>query len=341
MPSIDRMFGNVSASAARLRRISVAVISTAVLLGAGVLLPFHAAAAQTPAPVQGVVTQAGFEGLHIMRGTPEYVTTPFGRLHVWSLGTGPAVILLHQGPLFSVEFARIQPLLAAQGFRAIAVDIPGFGFSERPDHALTGDEYADGLKAMLDHFGIKQAAVAGTHTGATVALAFAAHHPERTSCLVLQSVPVYSPEEFEERVNAPAPDTRIYGDGRQITAWWQRTVGKYDHLQGSPETMQWLMIGTLLSGDFNWYGETTGRTFISRAYDSVQGIKRVKARTLLMSVGGDHLEDSVRRARQLRPDFERIDIPEQAGLLTFDHPQLWADTVGGFIRRACPRGPTG
>ncbi len=287
-------------------------------------------------PGPAVMSKAGFEGLHVMKGTPAYADTPLGRLHYWSLGSGPAIILLHQGPLFSVEFARIQPLLADLGYRALAVDIPGFGFSQRPDHPATGDEYADSLVAMLDALGIEQAIIAGTHTGATLALAFAARHPQRTACLVLQSVPIYSPEELEERVGAPPPSTEIFGDGRQISRWWSRLSQKYPGLLESPETMQWLLIGTLLSGDFNWYGEDTGRTFVTRAFDSARAILKVRSPTLILGVTGDGLEASVQRALQARPDFTHVEAPGGPGLLTLDSPERWVAAVRDFIGQHRP-----
>ncbi len=296
----------------------------------------QAAGAQAPAaePSPTVMTQAGFEGLHVMRGTPDYVQTKLGRLHYWSLGTGPALILLHQAPLFGVEFAKAQPLLAAQGFRVIAVDLPGFGFSQRPDHAAKGAEYADALAALLDHLGISRAAVAGSHTGATVALAFAVDQPKRISCLVLQSAPVYSAQELAERVNAPPADTTIYGDGRQVQTWWHKMVSKYDFSKASPESLQWLLIGTLLSGSD--YGESAGKDFVSRTFDSASAIPKVKVPTLMLSSAGDHLEASVARALKMRPDFAHSHFAGPHSIVTFDRAALWAETVGGFIGKQCP-----
>lgn len=283
-----------------------------------------------------VLSEAGFDGLHVMRGTPNYAPTKLGRLHYWDMGTGPTLILLHQGPLFGVEFAKTQPLLAAMGFRVLAVDIPGFGFSERPDHAATGAEYADSLAELLDHLDIEQAALAGSHTGATIALAFAVHQPKRISCLVLGSVPVYSSEEFADRVNAPPADTRIYGDGRQVQAWWNNITSKYDMSAASPEIMQWLLIGTLLSGNVPWYGESTGKTFVSRAFDSASAIPKVKVPTMVLSSSGDtHLAASVKRTLAMRPDFAHVEFTGPPSITSFDEPKLWADTVGNFVAGRC------
>lgn len=278
--------------------------------------------------------QPGFSGLNIMKGSPGYASTPLGPVHYWSLGEGPVIVLLHPGPTFSVMFAKVQPLLVAQGFRTIAVDIPGFGLSPRPDHAATAEEYSDSLAALLDQLGIDKASFAGSHTGATLALAFAAHHPQRTDCLVMEGIPVYSAEELAERVNTPSPDTQIYSDGRHIDAWWsnlpKRGLGK-----ASPESLQWLMIGTLLTGDFDWYGESTGKTFVTRTFNSAEAIKAVKAPTLVMSTKGSSLEQSNKRALEIRPDFDFLEMEKKDGFLLFDFPHLWADPVAKFVKQRC------
>ena len=281
--------------------------------------------------------QPGFNGLNIMKGSPGYATTPLGPLHYWSLGEGPVIVLLHPGPTFSVVFAKVQPLLAAQGFRTIAVDIPGFGFSPRPDHAATAQEYADSLAALLDQLGIRKASFAGSHTGATLSLAFAAHHPERTECLIMEGIPVYSPEELAERVNTPPPDTQIYSDGRHIGAWWSK-LPKRGLGNASPESLQWLMIGTLLTGDFDWYGEDTGKTFVTRSFDSAAAIKSVKSPTLIMSTVGSSLEPSNKKAIRIRPDFDFLEMKKQEGFPIFDSPNLFADPVAKFVRQRCRKG---
>lgn len=48
-------------------------------------------------------------------------------------GEGEAVLCLHGVPTSSYLYRKIVPELAAKGHRGVAIDFPGFGFSERPE----------------------------------------------------------------------------------------------------------------------------------------------------------------------------------------------------------------
>ncbi len=286
--------------------------------------------------VADVLTQPSFQGLNAMPGVPQYLGTPLGRLHFWTLGDdrAPPVVLLHQGPWFSIQFAKAMPLLVQQGFRVIAVDIPGFGLSQRPDHAVTGAEYAEGLVVLLDHLKIKKTSVVGILTGATVSLAFASTQPERTACAVLQSMPVYSEAELNQRLNAESPDTRIYQDGRHVSAWWKNIQQRRALNDTSPESLQWLMIGTMLAGDGLYAGEAS-KTFVTRTFDAARAIEKVKAPTLLVSVGAETSENWARRAMKVRPDFDHQALPKGGALIPYDRAAEWASAIGGFLSKNC------
>ncbi len=56
-------------------------------------------------------------------------------------GAGPAVVCLHGVPVSSYVYRKVVAELAARGLRAIAPDLPGLGFAERPgdlDYTWTG-----------------------------------------------------------------------------------------------------------------------------------------------------------------------------------------------------------
>ena len=71
-----------------------------------------------------------------------YADGPFGQLHYMTAGSGAPLIMTHQSPDSMVQFEPVLGLLAEQGIQAIAVDIPGYGMSDRPDHPPTIAEYA-------------------------------------------------------------------------------------------------------------------------------------------------------------------------------------------------------
>jgi len=106
---------------------------------------------------------------------------------------GPAVILLHEG-LGSVRSWKAQiPFLAQAGWRVLAYDRWGYGASDGRDHLSMPtfeDDLAD-LKVLFSHYGLSRAALVGHSDGGTIALYFAARHPQVVSCVVTIAAHIY------------------------------------------------------------------------------------------------------------------------------------------------------
>jgi pimeloyl-ACP methyl ester carboxylesterase len=100
---------------------------------------------------------------------------------------GPAghpVILLHGIGGGRAMWRRTVPALAAAGFDAIALDLPGYGDSARlPAGGV--DQMADAVVRLMDVLDLRQATVVGHSMGGMVAQAMAARAPERLQALVL------------------------------------------------------------------------------------------------------------------------------------------------------------
>jgi pimeloyl-ACP methyl ester carboxylesterase len=112
-------------------------------------------------------------------------------------GSGPAVILLHAGVADRSMWSDLLPALAQEGFRAVAVDLPGFG--DAPVAPGAQAPWNDVL-ATMNELGIERAAIVGNSFGASVALRVAVIAPARVSALVLVSTPM--PGEPSERLAA-------------------------------------------------------------------------------------------------------------------------------------------
>ena len=53
----------------------------------------------------------------------EYSDTSFGRVHLWTMGDGPALLLIHQSGQTSDEYLSLAPVLA-DSFKVIGIDLP-------------------------------------------------------------------------------------------------------------------------------------------------------------------------------------------------------------------------
>jgi len=99
-------------------------------------------------------------------------------------GAGPAVLFLHNGGSSSTIW-RHQVGAVAPDHRAIAVDLPGFGCSPRPDAPLDLAGLVDLVAALADHLGVAHAVVVGNCMGSNIAARLAATRPDLVASLVL------------------------------------------------------------------------------------------------------------------------------------------------------------
>lgn len=111
------------------------------------------------------------------------------RLHYLTCGEGEPLLLLHGRGSAGALFAPIFAALAAQR-RVIALDLPGWGLSDKPP--FTGHSAQDALNlwqagalALLDHLGLRQVDLLGHSMGGFTALGLALEHPQRVAQLIL------------------------------------------------------------------------------------------------------------------------------------------------------------
>ena len=107
-------------------------------------------------------------------------------IHYLEAGTGPALVLIHGLGASTFTFRRILPDLARH-FRAVALDLKGFGFSERANGDYSLSAQAALVREVMDRLGIEKASVLGHSMGGAVAMRLALTYPERVERLILAS----------------------------------------------------------------------------------------------------------------------------------------------------------
>jgi pimeloyl-ACP methyl ester carboxylesterase len=111
------------------------------------------------------------------------------RLHYIERGEGPVLVLLHGNGVLANDFEHSGLLdRAAQHYRVIAFDRPGFGYSERPRSTVwTPQAQARLLHHALQELEVDSAIVLGHSWGTLVALSMALEVPDFVRGLVLLS----------------------------------------------------------------------------------------------------------------------------------------------------------
>lgn len=107
----------------------------------------------------------------------------------WGPEDGPVILLIHGTAAWSGLWRETMAPLAEAGYRCIAIDIPPFGFSERPPAPLYGNaDQAKRIVALMDALGIERAILLGHSFGGGATLETALTIPDRIDALVLADV---------------------------------------------------------------------------------------------------------------------------------------------------------
>jgi len=100
--------------------------------------------------------------------------------------TAPAIILIHGFISSNLVWSDVFLPLAEAGFRVIAPDLPGYGYSDKPnDGRYTINAQAHAVLRLMDRLGIEKATIVGASYGGAVAATIALDYPERVTQLVL------------------------------------------------------------------------------------------------------------------------------------------------------------
>lgn len=241
------------------------------------------------------------------------------------------LVLLHQSPQSTRQFESAFKPLVARGIRFIALDTPGFGFSDPTPTIPKVEDWAPAIVAVLDHLGVPQADILGHHTGALIATEVALQSPQRVGRLILNGpFPVTEAERTQyiaagERshaagvavvdcshmLNSFENRVRMWGPNPDPAIITRSTAEKYQSL-----------------GPYWWGHHAAFR------YDHAAALKRLTHRTLILTNTGDDIYELAQRARTLRPDFAYFEIQGGTHDIVDQQPEAWCDAVVAFLGRA-------
>ena len=138
------------------------------------------------------------------------------RFHVAELGEGPLVLLLHDFPQFWWAWRAQLVALAAAGYRAVAMDLRGYGASDKPPRGYDTPTSAADAAALVRALGERDAHVVGHGVSGRTAWALPSLHPQqvRGIAVVGAAHPLLSRRVLLERVRGERPA----GEGLRTTA---------------------------------------------------------------------------------------------------------------------------
>lgn len=99
-------------------------------------------------------------------------------LHVAEAGTGPLVLLLHGFPTFWWTWHRQLTDLADAGYRTVAVDLRGYGASDKTPRGYDATTLAADIASLVTALGESDAVIVGNDLGGLLAWTIAVHQPQ-------------------------------------------------------------------------------------------------------------------------------------------------------------------
>ena len=131
---------------------------------------------------------------------PEYAFAPHWfqvdglSMHYVDEGTGTPVLLLHGEPTWSFLWRHVIPRLVADGRRAVAPDLIGFGRSDKPADAgwYTYDRHVESMTRLVRELDLRELSVVVHDWGGLIGLRAAVENPERIERLVILDTGVWS-----------------------------------------------------------------------------------------------------------------------------------------------------
>jgi pimeloyl-ACP methyl ester carboxylesterase len=168
--------------------------------------------------------------------THRSVSSPAGRIHLVEQGAGPLVLLAHGFPESWYSWRHQLPVLAAAGYRAVAMDVRGYGRSSKPASvaAYRMLDLVEDNVAVVRALGEETAVIVGHDWGATIAASSALVRPEVFRAVGLLSVP-YAPP------GGPRPSdvfARMGGDEEFYVSYFQEPERAEAEIE--PDVRGWL-----------------------------------------------------------------------------------------------------
>ncbi len=236
-------------------------------------------------------------------------------------GQGAPVVLLHGWGTSSQSLTPLCGALATS-FHVLAVDLPGFGWSQPPPSAWGSQEYAGHILRLMRETGIDRAALVGHSFGGHVAIALAAAEPSRVSRLVLV---------------ASAGIRRSRGAGYYLRVATAKLVKRFFTLPGWGATGQRIIAkvsGRVGSRDYRAAG-TMRPTLVKLVNEDLTPVlPAIQAPTLIL--WGDRDQEVPRSAMETmatKIPQSRLVVYSGAGHFPFlDAPEEFGRTVRGFLQ---------
>ncbi|RIJ42969.1 alpha/beta fold hydrolase [Pontibacter oryzae] len=115
----------------------------------------------------------------------KFIELEAGKMHYIDEGKGNPIVMIHGTPSWSFLYRNLIKILRKK-YRCIAMDMIGFGLSDKPDSwDYRPRSHAANFQQLMEHLQLKNVTLLVHDFGAPIGLAYAINHPENVSSIVM------------------------------------------------------------------------------------------------------------------------------------------------------------
>ena len=141
-----------------------------------------------------------------------FITIENNQLHYIDEGSGPTLLFVHGTPEWSFGYRDVIKQLR-RSFRCVAIDLLGFGLSDKPkgaDYTCAG--HSRRLTKFIEHLDLKNFSVVANDFGGSISLGYVLDHPNNVNKIVL----------FNTWMRSLKNDKHYSGPAKILNSWLGR-----------------------------------------------------------------------------------------------------------------------
>ncbi|MEX2381328.1 MAG: alpha/beta fold hydrolase [Opitutales bacterium] len=123
-------------------------------------------------------------------------------MHYLDEGSGEPILMLHGNPTWSFYYRNLVKDLSADGFRCIAPDHIGCGFSSKPqEYSYTLAQHIENLEALVKNLDLTGITLVLHDWGGAIGMGFATRQPEKIKRIIILNTGAFLSKEIPWQIN--------------------------------------------------------------------------------------------------------------------------------------------
>lgn len=264
------------------------------------------------------------------RVTKHYADGRFGQIHYRQAmpntdSQKPPLLLFHMSPYSGVIYEAFMARMGHDRL-VIAVDTPGFGYSEAPPAPPDIADYSHAMGDLMDVLKLRHVDVMGYHTGSMIGLELCVQRPAQIRKIVMVSAAIFNDAELAEHRATFAP-SELSDDGSHLMKAWAECV-RWSMPGRTKDHIARTFYARTLNHDVSWWGHHAAFN-----YSTADALDKITHPILILNPEDD-LSPFTPRAKAHLKNGRIHDLPGWShGFLDVKTNEA-VQIVGGFLNEA-------